>query len=87
MNNVWRRHHNEELHILYHSPNIVRVIKSRRLRWAGHVARIKEGRSALKILAGTYAERDLSEGLGIGGRTILEWILKKSGSIRRSGFI
>jgi hypothetical protein len=35
---------------LYHSPNVVRVIKSRRLRWAGHVARIKEDRSAFKIL-------------------------------------
>ena len=46
----WRRHHNEELHSLYRSPNIVRVIKSRRLRWAGHVARMDEGRSAFKIL-------------------------------------
>ena len=40
-NGEWRRLHNEELHSLYHSPNIGRVIKSRRLRWAGHVARIK----------------------------------------------
>ena len=37
---------------LYRSPNIVRVIKSRRLRWAGHVARMEEGRSAFKILTG-----------------------------------
>ena len=36
--------HNEELHRLYSSPNIVRVIKSRRLRWSGHVARMEEGR-------------------------------------------
>ena len=48
----WRRLHNEELHSLYRSPNVVRVIKSRRLRWAGHVARTKEGRSAFKILTG-----------------------------------
>ena len=48
----WRRLHNEELHSLYHSPNIVRVIKSRRLRWAGYVARMGEGRSAFKILTG-----------------------------------
>ena len=39
-------------HGLYRSPNIVRVIKSRRLRWAGHVARMEEGRSAFKILTG-----------------------------------
>ena len=44
-----RRPHNEELHSLYHSLNI----KSRRLRWAGHVARMEEGRSAFKILTGT----------------------------------
>ena len=47
----WRRLHNEELHSLYRSPNMVRVIKSRRLRWAGHVARMEEGRSAFKILS------------------------------------
>ena len=51
-NRKWRRLHNEELHRLYHSPNIVRVIKSRKLRGAGHVAKIEEGRSALKILTG-----------------------------------
>ena len=46
----WRRLHNEELHSLYRSPNIVRVIKSRILRWAGHVARMEERKSAFKIL-------------------------------------
>jgi hypothetical protein len=40
----WRKLHNDELHSLYSSPNIVRVIKSRRMRWAGHVARMGEGR-------------------------------------------
>ena len=45
----WRRLHNEELHSFYRSPNIFRVIKSRRLRWAGHVARMEEGRSAFKV--------------------------------------
>ena len=48
----WRRLHNEELNSLYRSPNIVRVIKSRRLRLAWHVARMEEGRSAFKILTG-----------------------------------
>ena len=42
----------EELHSLYRSPNIVRVIKCRRLRWTWHVARMEEGRSAFKILTG-----------------------------------
>ena len=50
-NAEWRRLHNEELNSLYHSPNVVRVMKSR--RWAGHVARREEVRSALNILTGT----------------------------------
>ena len=41
-----------ELRSFYRSPNIIRVIKCRRLRWAGHVARMEEGRSAFKILTG-----------------------------------
>ena len=41
-NGEWRRLHSEELHSLYRSPNIARVIKSRSLRWAGHVARMEE---------------------------------------------
>ena len=49
----WRRPHNEQLHSLYRSPNIVRVIKSRRLRWTEHVARMEESRSAFKMLTVT----------------------------------
>jgi len=48
----WRRLHNEELHYLYSSPNIMRVIKSRRMRWAGHVARMGEVRGAYRDLVG-----------------------------------
>ena len=51
-NGEWRKFHNEEPHSLHNSPNIVRVIKSRRLRWAGHLARMEEGKSAFKILTG-----------------------------------
>jgi hypothetical protein len=48
----WRKLHNDELHGLYSSPNIVRVIKSRRMRWAGHVARMGEGRDIYRVLVG-----------------------------------
>ena len=48
----WRKLHNEELKGLYSSPNIVRVIKSRRMRWAGHVARMREGRGVYRVLVG-----------------------------------
>ena len=51
-NGEWRSLHNEELHSLYRLSNIVRSIKSRRLRWVGHVVRIKEGSSSFKILIG-----------------------------------
>jgi hypothetical protein len=46
----WRRLHNEKLKDLYSSPNIIRVIKSRRMRWAAHVARMGEGKGAYRIL-------------------------------------
>jgi hypothetical protein len=48
----WRKLHNDEIHSLYSSLNIVRVIKSRRMRWAGHAARMVEGRGVYKILVG-----------------------------------
>ena len=48
----WRKLHNEELNDLYCSSNIVRVIKSRRMRWAGHVARMEEGRGVHKVSVG-----------------------------------
>ena len=51
-NGEWRRLHNEELHSLYRSPDIVRLVKSVRLRWAGHVTRMEEGTSVFKILTG-----------------------------------
>jgi hypothetical protein len=48
----WRRLHNKELYALYSSLNIIQVIKSRRLRWAGHVARMEERRGAYRALVG-----------------------------------
>jgi hypothetical protein len=48
----WRKLHNEELHDLYSSPSIIRIIKSRSMRWAGHVARMGEKRNACRLLVG-----------------------------------
>jgi hypothetical protein len=48
----WRKLHNEELNELYSLPNIVRVVKSRRMRWAGHVARMREERGVHTVLVG-----------------------------------
>jgi hypothetical protein len=48
----WRKLHNDELHSLYSSPNIVRMIKLRRMRWVGHVARMREGRFVYRVLVG-----------------------------------
>jgi len=53
----WRRLHNEGLNDLYSSPNIVRVIKLRRMRWAGHVARMGEERGVYSVLVGKPEER------------------------------
>ena len=71
-NGEWRRLHIEELHILYHSPNIVRAIKSRRLRYAEHVARKQEGRSSLKIVTGKPIGKGPLGRPKRDGRTILE---------------
>jgi uncharacterized membrane protein len=48
----WRKLHNDELHNLYSSPNIVRVIKARRMRWAWHVAHMGEGRGVYRVSVG-----------------------------------
>jgi hypothetical protein len=64
---LWRKFHNDELHCLYSSPNIVRVIKSRRMRWAGHVALMGEGRCVYRVLVGR------AEGKRPLGRPRLSW--------------
>jgi hypothetical protein len=48
----WRKLHNKELHDLYSSPSIIRIIKSQRMRWAGHVTRLGEKRNAYRLLVG-----------------------------------
>jgi hypothetical protein len=49
---AWRKLHDDEIHRLHSSPNIVRVIKSRRIKWAGHVTRMGEGRGVYRVLVG-----------------------------------
>jgi hypothetical protein len=83
----WRKLHNEELDELYSSPNIVQVIKSRRMRLVGHVARIGEGKGAYRILVGNQRERDHVEDPGIDGKIILRWIFRKLGGRAWIGLI
>jgi len=73
----WRRLHNEKLNDLYCSPNNVRVIKSRRMRWAGHVERMGEERGCIGSWWGNRRERDHWGGLGIDGCIILRWISRR----------
>ena len=73
----WRRLHNEELNDFYFSPNIVRVIKSRRMRWAGHVARMGEERGCTGSWLGNRREGDRWGDLGVDGRIILGWISRR----------
>jgi hypothetical protein len=72
--------HNDELHSLYSSPNIVRVIKSRNMRWAGYAARMGAGK---KVFTGFWLGgangRDHWEGLGVGRRITLRWTFEKLG--------
>jgi hypothetical protein len=71
----WRKLHNEELHDLYSSPSIIRVVKSRRIRWAGHIARMSEKRNAYRLLVGKSEGRSHWENQDVGGWKILGWIL------------
>ena len=70
----WRKLHNEELNDLYSSPNIVRVTKTRKMRWAGHVARMWERRG---VLVGKPEGKNHLGDPGVDVRIILRWILKK----------
>jgi hypothetical protein len=64
----WRKLQNEELHNMYSSPSIIRMAKSRRMKWAGHVARMGEKRNAYRILVGKpEGERPL-------GRPRCRWV-------------
>jgi hypothetical protein len=71
----WRKLHNDELHNLYSSPNIVRVIKSRRMRWAGHMARMGEGRGVYRVFVGRPEDKRPLGNLYVGGKITLIWTL------------
>ena len=64
----WRKLHNEELNDLYCSPNIIRVIKLRRMRWAGHVACMGRGEAYTRFWWGNLSERDHLGDPGVDGR-------------------
>jgi hypothetical protein len=66
-----------ELNDLYSSPTIVQVIKSRRMRWAGHVARMGRREACIGFWWGNLRERDHWGDPGVGGRIILGWIFSK----------
>jgi len=73
----WRRLHDEELNDLHFSPNIIRVIKSSRMRWAEHVARNWEKRAAYRVLVGKPGGKSHLEDPCVNGSIILKWIFKK----------
>ena len=73
----WRRLRIEELNDLYSSPNILRVIKSRRMRWAGHVARMGEERGVYRVLVVKPVGKNHWEDLGVDGWMILGWICRR----------
>jgi len=75
----WRKLHSEDLNDLYSSPNIVRVIKSRRMRWAGHVARMGERRGVYGVLVGKPEGKSPPGRPMQDGRIILRWIFRKWG--------
>jgi hypothetical protein len=72
----WRNLHNEEQNDLYSLPSIVRVVKSRRMRWAGHVVCIG-GRGVHRVLWGSQRERDHLGDPDVDGRIILRWMFRK----------
>jgi hypothetical protein len=69
--------HNEELRDLYCSSSIIRITKSRRMRWAGHVARMGEKRNACRLLVGKPEGKRPLEDQDVGGWIVLGWILER----------
>jgi hypothetical protein len=73
----WRKLQNEEFHNLYSSPNIVKIVKSWRIKWAGHVACMEKSEMRTKFRLESLKERGHSEDLGKDKRIILKWMIAK----------
>jgi hypothetical protein len=73
----WIKLHNEELHALYSSPNIVLVIKSRRMRLVGHVERMGRREAGIGFWWGNLRERDHWRDPGVDERILIKWIFRK----------
>ena len=82
----WRKLHNEQLNDLYSLPNIVRVVKSRRMRWAGHVARMGEDRGVHRVLVEKPEEKSHWGDQDVDGRIILRWIFRKLEGVVGTGW-
>jgi hypothetical protein len=83
----WRKLHNEELHNLYSSPSIIRMIKSRRMRWVGHVSRMGRSRMHIGYWWEIQKERDQWEDRDVGEWTILKWVLERYNGMVGIGLI
>ena len=70
----WRKLHKAELHVLYSLPNIIRNLKSRRLRWAEHVSHMEQFRNAYRVLVGKPESKRRLGRPDVDGRNILKWI-------------
>ena len=82
----WRKLHNEELNDLYSLPNIVRVVKSTRMGWVGHVARTGEDRGVHRVLVGKPEGMSHGGDQDVDGRIILRWIFRKLEGVLGTGW-
>ena len=81
----WIKLHDEKLNDLYFSPNIVRLKKSRRMKWAGHVTRMGKGRGVYRVWVGKLEGKNHLGDPGVDGRIILRWIFRKRDVVVRPG--
>jgi hypothetical protein len=83
----WIKLHNEELCDLYSSPSIITIIKQRRMRWAGHVARMEEKRTAYRLMVGNPEGKTPLGRPSVGGWIILGWIFERWDGVMWTGLV